>query len=252
MKKSDLIVAFGGGVVGDLAGFIAGTIFRGVRFINIPTTLLAMSDSSVGGKTGIDSKYGKNLIGMYKQPSFVLIDLFYLKTLNEIEYNNGMAEIIKAGLIKSKKLIDYLLNEQIDNLEMIMMAINIKREIVLKDPYEKNIRMLLNFGHTFAHAIEQYHNYEIKHGFCVAQGMDLAIRYGIKIKETNENVKTVLEKLYSKYNLPMFNGSSNKYLKNLKYDKKNKDENLNFIILKDIGEAKIIKIKEEDLNDLSS
>lgn len=252
MKKSDVIVAFGGGVVGDLAGFIAGTIFRGVRFVNIPTTLLAMSDSSIGGKTGIDSKYGKNLIGMYKQPNFVLIDVFYLKTLNETEYNNGMAEIIKAGLIKSKKLIDYLLNEDIDNLKMITMAINIKREIVLKDPYEKNIRMLLNFGHTFAHAIEQYHNYEIKHGFCVAKGMDLAVRYGIKTNQTNENVKVVLKKLYSKYNLKMFNTDSNKYLKNLKYDKKNKDENLNFIILKDIGEAKIIKIKEEDLNDLSS
>lgn len=252
MKKTDVIIAFGGGVIGDLAGFVAATIFRGVKFVSIPTTLLAMSDSSIGGKTGIDSIYGKNLIGAFKEPEFVLIDTNYLKTLPIIEYTNGMAEIIKAGLIKDLKLIQYLLNNKVDELTMIFHAINVKKEIVEADPYEENIRMLLNFGHTFGHAIEQYHNYEIKHGFCVAEGMDLAVRYGIKIGKTPEDVKEVLEKLYEKYGLKMFNKNSNVYLKNIKYDKKNQNENLNFIVLTKVGEAKIIKIKEEDLNDLSS
>lgn len=252
MKKTDLIVAFGGGVVGDLAGFIAGSIYRGVRFVNIPTTLLSMTDSSIGGKTGIDSKYGKNLIGVYKQPLFVIIDIYYLRTLKKEEYNNGMAEVIKAGLIKSKELIDYLLKEKTDDFQMILMALKVKKEIVEIDPYEKNIRMLLNFGHTFGHAIEQYHNYEINHGYCVAQGMNLAIRYGIKIKETSKDVLPLLEKLYLKYNLKTFKGNSDLYLKNIKYDKKHKNEHLYFVLLKKVGEAKIIKIKEEDLNDLSS
>lgn len=251
MKKTDLIIAFGGGVIGDLAGFIAGTIFRGVKFVNIPTTLLAMSDSSIGGKVGIDSKYGKNLIGVYKQPLFVIIDTFYLKTLQKQEYNNGMAEIIKAGLIKSKELIDYLLEKEIDDLKMILMALKVKKEIVEIDPYEENIRMLLNFGHTFGHAIEQYHNYEINHGYCVALGMDLAIRYGIQVKRTDKDILIVLKELYQKYNLKMFDGDSNVYLNNIKYDKKHKNKHLHFVILTKVGEAKIIKIKGEDLDGLS-
>ena len=112
--------------------------------------------------------------------------------------------------------------------------------------------MLLNFGHTFGHAMEQFHNYEIKHGFCVAKGMDLAIKFGIKINQTNKNVYLVLEKLYKKYGLMLFEGNSNKYLKNIKYDKKNLNRKLHFIILEKVGQAKIIKINEEDLNDLSS
>lgn len=252
MKKTDLIIAFGGGVVGDLAGFIAGTIFRGVRFVNIPTTLLSMCDSSIGGKTGIDLTYGKNLLGVYKQPEFVLIDTRYLETLKREEYESAMAEVIKVGLIRSKELIDYLLEEKIDNLKMIQMAVKIKKEIVEEDPYEENKRMLLNFGHTFGHAIESYHNYEIKHGYSVAKGMDLAIKYGIKINKTNKEVEVVLNKLYKKFKLEKFTGDSNKYLSKIKYDKKNKDDDLNFVVIAELGRAKIIKIKEEDLNDLSS
>lgn len=252
MTKKDLLVAFGGGVVGDLVGFIAGTIFRGVKFVNIPTSLLAMSDSSIGGKTGLDTHYGKNLIGLYKQPEFVIVDTFYLKTLNSIEYSNGMAEIIKAGLIADKDFIDYLLTDEVLNTEMILGALKVKKRIVEEDPYEENIRMLLNFGHTFGHAIEQYHNYELKHGHCVAFGMDLAIRYGIKNNLTNEKVIDALKVLYNKYNLKEFQGDSNVYLNNIKHDKKNYQDHLKFIILKNIGDAKIIEINEEDLNDLSS
>lgn len=250
MTKKDLIIAFGGGVIGDLAGFIAGTIFRGVKFINVPTTLLAMSDSSIGGKTGIDTEYGKNLVGVFKQPEFVIIDTFYLKTLNNDEYSNGMAEIIKAGLIADKELIDYLLTDTVIDTEVIFKALQVKKKIVEKDPYEENIRMLLNFGHTFGHAIEQYHDYKLRHGYCVALGMDLAIRFGIKINRTNKKIPSVLKALYKKYNLVEFKGDSNVYLKNIKYDKKNYNEHLNFVILKEIGQAEIIKIKEENLNDL--
>ncbi len=252
MKKDDLLIAFGGGVVGDLTGFIAGTIFRGVNFVNIPTSLLSMADSSIGGKTAIDTKYGKNLVGVFKQPLFVIIDTNYLRTLNNIEYTNGMAEIIKAGLILDKKLIDYLLSDNIDEQKMIIKALKVKKYVVEKDPFEENYRMVLNFGHTFGHAIEQYHNYEIKHGFCVGLGMDLAIRLGIKLEITDEKVLKVMKALYERHGLKEFQGDSNKYIDNIKYDKKNINNKIHFIIIKDIAEVKIITVNKEDLYDLSN
>lgn len=250
MKKDDLIVSFGGGVVGDLAGFIAGTIFRGVKFVNIPTTLLSMSDSSIGGKTGIDTSHGKNLVGMYKQPLFVVVDISYLRTLKKEDYSSGMAEIIKAGLIADKGLIELLLSDFVAEEEIILKALNVKKEIVEKDPYENSLRMLLNFGHTFGHAIEQHYNYELKHGFCVGLGMDLAIRFGIEKGLTNKEVLKTLEILYDKYNLKMFEGNANKFVKYFKYDKKHRKNDLYFIILKDIGKAERIKVSKEALYDL--
>lgn len=252
IDKLDLIIAFGGGVIGDLAGFIAGTIFRGIRFVNIPTTLLAMSDSSIGGKTGINTDFGKNLVGVYKQPLFVVIDTFFLKTLDHAEYSNGIAEIIKAALIGSLDLTNDLLEGKKAIEEIIYQALMIKRAIVLADPYEENIRMFLNFGHTFGHAIEKHHQYKIKHGYCVAEGMDLAIRFGIKKGLTNKTILATLTELYKKYNLKMFKGNSNLYLEDIKYDKKNLNKKLHFVVISEIGSAEIIQIEEGDLNDLSS
>lgn len=252
MKKDDLLIAFGGGVVGDLTGFIAGTIFRGVKFVNIPTSLLSMADSSIGGKTGIDTTHGKNLVGVYKQPLFVIIDINYLKTLNSVEYANGMAEIIKAGLILDEKLINYLLTDDVDEIKMIVKALKVKKYVVEKDPYEESFRMVLNFGHTFGHAIEQYHNYDLKHGYCVGLGMDLAIKLGMKLNKTNIKDLDIIKRLYDKYNLQQFKGDSNKYIENIKYDKKNLQKGIHFIIIKDIAKVEIITINEEDLYDLSN
>ncbi len=252
IRKNDLIVAFGGGVVGDLAGFIAATILRGVRLINIPTTLLAMADSSIGGKTGIDSIYGKNLIGSFKQPEVVIVDISLLQTLEEKEYNNGMSEIIKAGLIYDSTLVAELLKAEPNELQFITQAIEVKKQIVTKDPFEKGLRQILNFGHSFGHAIEQYNNYSLKHGYCVALGMDLAIKYGIKHNLTKKNVQEVFYKLLEKYQLPTFVGDSNLYLEQIKHDKKHIQESLNFIVVTEIGKASIIPLKKEDLYDLSN
>ena len=149
IKKDHLIIGLGGGVIGDLAGFVSGTIFRGVKFIQIPTSLLAMVDSSIGSKTGIDLSVGKNLVGVFKDPIAVLIDPLFLNTLPIDEYKNGFAEVIKMALIKDKQLFHDVKDKEKLDVSDIVKAINIKRVIIKKDPYEKYERMLLNFGHTF-------------------------------------------------------------------------------------------------------
>ncbi len=252
IQKKDVIIAFGGGVVGDLAGFIAATVYRGVSFVNIPTSLLAMADSSIGGKTGIDAVFGKNLIGAYKQPELVLIDLEFLKTLEKDEYKNGLAEIIKAGFIYDKRIIRMLLRKKHNEDKLLLRAIKVKKAIVIKDPYENYLRMVLNFGHTFGHAIEQFHNYEYKHGLCVAMGMHLALIYGIKSKQSKPKTLKILTRLYEKYELPLFKSSSDIYLENIKYDKKSINDEVYFIVAPKIGKAKIVKILKESLYDLSN
>ncbi|HLT00395.1 MAG TPA: 3-dehydroquinate synthase, partial [Acholeplasma sp.] len=178
MKRNHLLIAFGGGVIGDLVGFVAGTLYRGVPFIQIPTSLLAMVDSSIGGKTGIDLPEGKNLLGVFKNPRVVLIDPQVLETLPIEEYRNGLAEVVKAAIIDDKDLFEYLKSNDTLTIEKLVQAIEVKRKIVLKDPYEENIRMYLNFGHTFGHAIERHYDYAIKHGVAVAYGMLMSLKEG--------------------------------------------------------------------------
>jgi 3-dehydroquinate synthase len=244
MKRNHLLIALGGGVVGDLAGFIAATLFRGISFIQIPTTLLAQVDSSIGGKVGIDIEEGKNLIGAFYTPRFVLIDPNFLKTLDHREYLQGVAEMIKAGLIKDKTLFEYFkTNDQVTEKE-ILMALDVKRDIVLKDPYEKNERMLLNFGHTYGHAIERKFNYETyKHGEAISYGMLLAIEEGIRqkitpphvydeVKQVLFNIGLVKEPLFKKETLDPY----------ILTDKKNTSNKFHFVCLKDIGESVITKL----------
>lgn len=251
IQRKDVIIGFGGGVVGDLAGFIAGTLFRGLRYLSIPTTLLAMTDSSIGGKTGIDLTFGKNLVGVFKQPLSVIIDTYFLETLPEIEFNNGMAEIIKAGFLKDEKLINLLKEKDLNLLEIIIKAIEVKRQIVVSDPYEKQERMLLNFGHSFGHAIEQFHNYKIKHGYAVSMGMDLALQFGILNNWTKKEILEPFYNLIYKFGLPSFSGDVNLYIKQLDYDKKSDNDYINFIIIKDIGTPEIKRIKKETLYELT-
>ena len=195
IKRNHLILAFGGGVIGDLAGFIASTLYRGISYIQIPTTLLAQVDSSIGGKVGIDLKEGKNLIGSFYDPKFVFIDPSFLKTLSKREYNNGLAEMIKAGLIGDKKLYSYLLEHDKVTVTEITEAIQVKRNVVLIDPYDKKERMYLNFGHTFGHAIEKKHKYETYlHGEAISYGMLIALQIGIQIGETKEELYQEVKK----------------------------------------------------------
>lgn len=252
ISRNDLIVAFGGGVVGDLAGFVSATILRGVDLIQIPTSLLAMVDSSIGGKTGIDTTYGKNLVGAFKQPILVVTDTHFLKTLPKVEFINGLAEVLKAGLIRDKALLELLKQDHYDVVEMIYKAIMVKKEIVELDPFESHERMFLNFGHTFGHSIEQAHHYEIKHGFCVAMGMDLALQLGIHLKETNPNLLTEYYQLSDKIGLPRFEGNKTNYIEQIKYDKKHKNGKIYFVLLKEVGQPIICPISEESLYDLSN
>lgn len=177
ISRADCLVALGGGVVGDITGYAAATFLRGMDFVQIPTTLLAQVDSSVGGKTAIDLPEGKNLVGAFKQPKLVLCDTDTLDTLPEEFLIDGMGEVVKYGMIKSASLFELLETRTLDNIKeiadnVIEQCVSIKRDVVEADEFDKGERMLLNFGHTLAHSIEQYYNYTgITHGKAVAAGM---------------------------------------------------------------------------------
>ena len=201
--RTDTIIALGGGVVGDLTGFVASSYLRGIKFVQIPTSLLAMVDASVGGKTAINLTAGKNLAGAFYQPSLVVADTDCLSTLSESEYKSGMGEVIKYAMIFDADLLTLLQNNWEDNKEeIIARCIDLKRKVVESDEKDNGDRQLLNFGHTLAHAIEKQTNFEIPHGQAVAIGMsiitDLSIKKGVCPKE----VKDILDKLLEKYNLP--------------------------------------------------
>ncbi|NLB82469.1 MAG: 3-dehydroquinate synthase [Clostridiaceae bacterium] len=241
ITRDDLIIALGGGVIGDLSGFAAATVLRGVRYIQIPTSLLAQVDSSIGGKVAVNSDYGKNLIGAFYQPKLVLIDPDCLATLDKRFFSDGMAEVIKYGCIYDKDLFDIVeagcIDEKID--EIIERCCNIKRQVVEKDEFDTGERMLLNFGHTIGHAVENHYNYQkYSHGEAVAIGMYnicvLGEKMGITAPGTADRVKQVL----IKYNLPFrLDIGMEKLSDAIALDKKSQGENINLILLKDIGSA---------------
>ena len=246
IKKDHLIIGLGGGVVGDLAGFVAGTLLRGIDFIQIPTTLLAMVDSSIGSKTGIDLELGKNLVGVFKDPLLIFIDTHFLNTLTEIEYSNGLAEAIKMALIRDKTLFYKIKNNPILSIDDIVKTIKIKLKIVNKDPYEKGIRRLLNFGHTYGHAIEKAHNYEMKHGVAISYGMLISLSEGINKGITNPLIYDEIKEVLLKYNLvkePLLKKED--YQKYIKLDKKHLSDGLKFVYITDIGNG---IIKNEVIN----
>ena len=173
--RNDTVIAFGGGVVGDLAGFVAATFMRGIDFIQIPTTVLSMVDSSVGSKTGIDLPTGKNLIGAFKDPALCIIDPLLLKTLDDYVFEDGFGEIIKYAICFDEELFDMISSKrytkQSDLSEIVEICVTIKKDIVLKDKLEQNLRRLLNYGHTLGHAVEKLSDYSVMHGHGVAYGM---------------------------------------------------------------------------------
>ena len=252
-NRSDLIIGVGGGITGDVAGFVASIFKRGINFINIPTTLLAQTDSSIGGKTGVNTIHGKNLVGSFYQPKLVIIDTSFLKTLPKKEMICGYAEILKHSIIKDKKFFNWLkknsgavLSKDLDKLVYaIKKSCQIKMYFVKKDLNEKGLRMILNFGHTFAHAIEVKNNYskKITHGEAVLAGMILAARLSVLKKTCSINTLVEIEKIYERNNLKYTykNFSKRKNINILipflKNDKKNEDEKINFILIKKIGET---------------
>ncbi len=263
IDRKSLIIAFGGGVVGDLAGFVASVVLRGVDFIQIPTTLLACVDSSVGGKTAINSRYGKNLIGSFYQPKLVICDLNFLTTLPYREFKAGYAEILKYGLIYDIDFFNFLdhnyqkiLLKEHDLLQKsIYQSCLIKSAIVSKDEKENGERALLNFGHSFAHIFETETNYsgEILHGEAVALGMAMAIKMSLNLGLINHDL---YQKVIAHLNKCGFIINPNKIRSNwhkenliqhIYKDKKNENNKLTFILLESIGKA-VIK-KNVDIND---
>lgn len=252
LTRSDLIITLGGGVIGDLGGFVASTYLRGVSFVQIPTSLLAQVDSSVGGKVAVDLEKGKNLVGSFYHPKLVLIDPLVLKTLEKRFLIDGMAEVIKYGCIKDNTLFEYLNDteaiEVINNIGTIIhRCCDIKREVVEKDEKDTGERMLLNFGHTIGHAIEQYYNYsKYTHGEAVAIGMYnislISEERGITEEGTSKKIKNILEK----YNLPYdMDINIENILDTMNLDKKKLGKKLNVILLKKIGESEIYKTTNE-------
>ena len=253
-NRSDCVIALGGGVLGDLSAFISNLTKRGLKFINIPTTLLAQVDASIGGKTGINSDYGKNLIGTYYQPDFVLTDVSLLKSLPHREMISGYGEILKHSLILDKKFFFFLLKngEKIINRKnnilltsTIIKSCKIKNIIVTKDEKEKNLRMILNFGHTFGHGFEKAKNFskKLNHGEAVLLGMMIACELSNKKKLLSFKELSLVKKHYLDLNLSknitqIFKKHEiKKIIYFMKKDKKNDNEKINLILLKKIGVA---------------
>lgn len=243
VPKSATIIALGGGVVGDLAGFIASTYMRGIDFIQIPTTLLAQIDSSVGGKVAVNSKNAKNAIGAFYQPKAVFIDPLVLSTLEARQLHSGLAELIKYGVIKDSTILDTLEKEDLSKhiADLIKKAVTIKRDIVLEDEFDQGIRHILNYGHTIGHAIEQHSNYHYLHGEGVAIGMALMS----KQTDFYPRLRTILEKFDLPYQSPY---PIEDLLPYIIRDKKISKKYLNLVIVNTLGEAEITPVSLDKIN----
>lgn len=247
--RSDLVVALGGGVTGDLAGFAAAIYMRGIDCIQLPTSFLAQVDSSVGGKTAVNLKQGKNLCGAFHQPKLVLIDPHTLSTLPENNFNDGVAEAIKMGCIKSKALFERIENENAHDIaeDIIYECVRLKAEVVERDEKERGERALLNFGHTAGHAIERLNNFEnITHGEAVGIGMllvsEAAEKQGITPQGTADRLAAVLKK----YSLPVCDSHlTAEIIGAIRGDKKFTESGINLIVLKEIGNGIIHPVSRE-------
>ena len=267
IDRNSTIVAIGGGTLGDLSGFISSTILRGVKLILVPTTLLSQVDSSIGGKNGINTKSGKNLVGTFYQPKLVLIDPSILSTLPKREVISGYAEIVKHSIINDKKFFDWLdkNSKEIFNLknttisEAIYRSILIKRKFVLIDEKEKlknkYSRAILNFGHTFGHALEKYYNYKnrLTHGEAISIGMMMAATISYNLKYLSYIELQKIKKHFQLNNLPISDKKmyNSEIINIIKKDKKNIDNKINFVLIKKIGNAFLYnKINSENITKL--
>ena len=244
-KRNDTIIALGGGVTGDLAGFVAGTYMRGINLIMVPTTLLSMVDSSVGGKTAINLDSGKNLAGVFYQPSLVYIALDFLKTLPKREILSGMGEVIKYAFLGDLVTVDDI--KQGITKELIYKCVSNKADIVNKDEKESGERKLLNLGHTVGHAIEKASNYFISHGECVLLGMKKAIEISKSVNGlTENNANKAMEILLLSGSKLSLSFDKDELYSYLKQDKKGQGDKVDFIVINNDlkGEIKSIELKE--------
>jgi 3-dehydroquinate synthase len=264
--RTTTLVALGGGVIGDLTGFVAATYMRGLPLVHIPTTLLAQVDSSIGGKVAVDHPLAKNIIGSFYQPKAVYTDPEVLQTLSDKDIKNGIVEAIKIAVIKSpaffkwlEKNIDQLINKHRDLLyELVKEAVSLKADIILEDPWERGLRKVLNFGHSIGHALEVGAGYQdLSHGEAVALGMlietKIACNRGICSEEFEKQIKQILSSPPPSLSFPRKRESIFKYIKNLDYnqfwetlslDKKNSQGRITFILPKALGKVVLI----DDIN----
>lgn len=243
-SRSDAIVALGGGVVGDLAGFCAASYLRGIPFVQIPTTLLACVDSSVGGKTAVNLPEGKNLLGAFYQPRLVLIDPLVLKTLDPTVYADGMAEVIKYGMIRDPELFDALERHAWTDTQIITRCVTIKSRVVAEDEFDNGCRLLLNYGHTIGHAIEHCSHFEISHGSAVAIGMSIMAR----AEEGGEALSERLDAVLKGYALPTAcQFSAEELYRAAMADKKRRNQTLHIITVPSLGGGTVVTIPVEEL-----
>lgn len=243
VDRGSTVIALGGGVVGDTAGFVAASYMRGVRLVQVPTSLLAMVDSSVGGKVGVDLPEGKNLVGAFKQPAAVLIDPETLETLPDVEWRNGMAEVIKHGLIADPKLLEPAVHTRNNAAELVRRAVQVKVDVVQQDPYEHGVRQYLNLGHTFGHAIEHVTNFGVPHGQAVAMGMvaaaELSHRLGLCPADLPGHVRAILQDVGLPISVPTLSGEA--LWQAMFRDKKWRDGRSRFVLLEAIAKPKVIE-----------
>lgn len=254
--RKDLLIALGGGVVGDITGFTAATYLRGVDFVQIPTSLIAQSDSSIGGKTGVDFDGYKNMVGAFYMPKLVYMNVSVLKSLDDRQFFNGFAEVMKHGLIKDAIFYEWLLDHMYEIcdrdtdtlLEMVQKSCLIKKLVVEKDPTEKGERALLNFGHTIGHAIEKYKNFSLSHGECVALGAVAASFISWKHGWLSMEEYYEIRDMFVPFNLPISveDIDPQEILRLTKSDKKMEGDSIKFVLLKKVGKAVIDRTVTDD------
>ena len=257
--RSDVLIALGGGVTGDMTGYAAATYLRGIRFIQVPTSLLSMVDSSIGGKTGVDFKGYKNMVGAFYMPSLVYVNLSVLSSLDERQRASGMGEIIKHSLIRDKAYYEWLVANKEEVLALSMDAMadmvyrsqEIKKQVVENDPKEKGERAHLNFGHTIGHAIEKALNFTLLHGECVALGMVAAAFISNLRGNITKDELDSMENLIASYGLPVrFKDLNNEIvIENCFHDKKKEGNAIRFVLLDSVGSCYTTKdVTKEEMN----
>lgn len=254
LTRTDFAVALGGGVTGDMTGLAASLYLRGIPFVQVPTTLLAAVDSSVGGKTAVNLTAGKNLMGAFYQPSLVLCDILTLGTLSEDIFADGMAEVIKYGVIYDRELFDAVKGGSVkNNLEKIIArCVELKRDVVAKDEFDKGERQLLNFGHTMAHSIEKCSNFEVSHGSAVAIGMVIAAKAAAKLGWSKEDCTEEIINAVTANALPCKCGYSPADLADAALsDKKRAGDSISFVVPEVIGKCVLKKIPVDTLLKIS-
>ena len=249
ITRSDAVVAFGGGVVGDLGGLSASLYLRGIKYVQVPTTLLAAVDSSVGGKTAIDIPAGKNLVGSFYQPVLVCCDTALMDTLPANIYRDGCAEVIKYGMILDSALYEKLHTLPFDRDEVVARCVEIKRDVVQQDEFDNGIRGLLNFGHTFGHAIEKLSDFAVSHGEAVAKGMVIASRMATLLGMCD--VADELSSLLVEYGFDIScTYSPNEIFESLLSDKKRRGGTISVVLPRAVGDCTLVALELDELKEL--